>query len=100
MVNLLGDLWINGEPDWAAALAVPDWLNAARRQKAKRGRPQNGPHYGARRYRRCGRESLVGRLKLVSTETCSLLSSGTLDRKPRDRSSQMRRAAAGRYVSV
>ena len=24
MVNLLGDLWINGEPDWAAALAVPD----------------------------------------------------------------------------
>ena len=24
MVNLLGDFWINGEPDWAAALAVPD----------------------------------------------------------------------------
>jgi 5-(carboxyamino)imidazole ribonucleotide synthase len=24
MVNLLGDLWINGEPDWAAALAVSD----------------------------------------------------------------------------
>jgi 5-(carboxyamino)imidazole ribonucleotide synthase len=24
MVNLLGDLWINGEPDWAAALAMPD----------------------------------------------------------------------------
>jgi len=24
MVNLLGDLWIDGEPDWAAALAVPD----------------------------------------------------------------------------
>ena len=24
MVNLLGDLWINGEPDWAAALAIPD----------------------------------------------------------------------------
>ena len=24
MVNLLGDLWIEGEPDWAAALAVPD----------------------------------------------------------------------------
>ena len=23
MVNLLGDLWINGEPDWAAALAMP-----------------------------------------------------------------------------
>ena len=23
MVNLLGDLWVNGEPDWAAALAVP-----------------------------------------------------------------------------
>ena len=24
MVNLLGDLWIDGEPDWAAALAIPD----------------------------------------------------------------------------
>jgi 5-(carboxyamino)imidazole ribonucleotide synthase len=24
MVNLLGDLWINGEPDWAAALAMRD----------------------------------------------------------------------------
>ena len=23
MVNLLGDLWIDGEPDWAAALAIP-----------------------------------------------------------------------------
>ena len=23
MVNLLGDLWEDGEPDWAAALAVP-----------------------------------------------------------------------------
>ena len=24
MVNLLGDLWIDGEPDWAAALAMSD----------------------------------------------------------------------------
>ena len=24
MANLLGDLWENGEPDWAAALAMPD----------------------------------------------------------------------------
>ncbi len=24
MVNLLGDLWENGEPDWAGALAIPD----------------------------------------------------------------------------
>jgi 5-(carboxyamino)imidazole ribonucleotide synthase len=24
MANLLGDLWYNGEPDWAAALALPD----------------------------------------------------------------------------
>ena len=23
-MRLLGDLWIEGEPDWAAALAVPD----------------------------------------------------------------------------
>ncbi len=24
MANLLGDLWANGEPDWAAALAIPE----------------------------------------------------------------------------
>ena len=24
MVNLLGDLWMRGEPDWAAACAHPD----------------------------------------------------------------------------
>lgn len=24
MVNLLGDLWLDGEPDWAGALAIPD----------------------------------------------------------------------------
>ena len=24
MANLLGDLWADGEPDWAAALAMPD----------------------------------------------------------------------------
>lgn len=24
MVNLLGDLWANGEPDWAGALAIPE----------------------------------------------------------------------------
>lgn len=24
MVNLLGDLWVNGEPDWSGALALPD----------------------------------------------------------------------------
>ena len=24
MVNLLGDVWSQGEPDWAAALAVPN----------------------------------------------------------------------------
>jgi 5-(carboxyamino)imidazole ribonucleotide synthase len=24
MVNILGDLWLEGEPDWAAALAIPD----------------------------------------------------------------------------
>jgi 5-(carboxyamino)imidazole ribonucleotide synthase len=24
MANLLGDLWIDGEPDWVRALALPD----------------------------------------------------------------------------
>ena len=37
MVNLLGDLWINGEPDWAAALAMPDV------KLHLYGRPHRGP---------------------------------------------------------
>jgi 5-(carboxyamino)imidazole ribonucleotide synthase len=24
MVNLLGDLWVDGEPDWGGALALPE----------------------------------------------------------------------------
>ena len=58
MVNLLGDLWINGEPDWAAALAVPDVkLHLYGKGEAAR-RPQDGSHHRARRHgRRSGRES-------------------------------------------
>ena len=39
MANLLGDLWANGEPDWAAALAIPEVkLHLYGKQEAKLGR--------------------------------------------------------------
>ena len=39
MANLLGDLWENGEPDWSAALAIPEVkLHLYGKQKARPGR--------------------------------------------------------------
>lgn len=39
MANLLGDLWANGEPDWAAALAIPEVkLHLYGKQEARPGR--------------------------------------------------------------
>ena len=39
MANLLGDLWENGEPDWAAALAIPEVkLHLYGKQEARPGR--------------------------------------------------------------
>ena len=39
MANLLGDLWQNGEPDWAAALAIPEVkLHLYGKQAARPGR--------------------------------------------------------------
>ena len=39
MANLLGDLWGNGEPDWAAALAIPEIkLHLYGKQEARPGR--------------------------------------------------------------
>ena len=39
MTNLLGDLWENGEPDWSAALAIPEVkLHLYGKQKARPGR--------------------------------------------------------------
>ncbi len=77
MVNLLGDVWRGGEPDWAAALAMSGSslivvANAQRaglsrgarhagRQAApvRQGRspagPEDGPHHRARRHGRRGR---------------------------------------------
>ena len=49
MVNLLGDLWADGEPDWAAALADPAArLHLYGKAEARPG-PQDGPPHGARR---------------------------------------------------
>ena len=37
--NLLGDLWANGEPDWLAALAIPEVkLHLYWKQEARPGR--------------------------------------------------------------
>lgn len=39
MANLLGDLWEGGEPDWDAALAMPDvWLHLYGKVEPRRGR--------------------------------------------------------------
>ena len=39
MANLLGDLWANGEPDWAAALAIPEVkLHLYGKEEARPGR--------------------------------------------------------------
>ena len=39
MANLLGDLWANGEPDWAAAMAIPEVkLHLYGKQEARPGR--------------------------------------------------------------
>ena len=39
MANLLGDLWANGEPDWTAALAIPEVkLHLYGKQEARPGR--------------------------------------------------------------
>ena len=39
MVNLLGDLWVNGEPDWCGALAFPDVkLHLYGKEEARPGR--------------------------------------------------------------
>ena len=60
MVNLLGDLWIDGEPDWAAALAVPDVkLHLYGKGRSAR-RPQDGPHHGARGFGGRGRGESAG----------------------------------------
>ena len=43
MVNLLGDLWVNGEPDWSAALAHPATSTAPLRQGGAPSGAQDGP---------------------------------------------------------
>ena len=47
MANLLGDLWADGEPDWAAACLVPASQAAPLRQGGAAPRPQDGPPDGA-----------------------------------------------------
>ncbi len=50
MANLLGDLWAAGEPDWAAALSLPDVkLHLYGKVTPRRG-PEDGPPHGARRH--------------------------------------------------
>ena len=60
MVNLLGDLWPDGEPDWTDALGEPDAPPAPLRQGRAPPRPQDGPPHrhrptsAGRRRRGCG----------------------------------------------
>ena len=48
MANLLGDLWTTGEPDWAAALSLPERQAAPVREDAARAGPEDGTPDGAR----------------------------------------------------
>ena len=48
MVNLLGDRWADGEPDWAAALADPAARLHLYGKRERPPRPQDGPPHGAR----------------------------------------------------
>ena len=47
MANLLGDLWEHGEPDWAAALSIPDVKLHLYGKATPTTRPQDGPPHGA-----------------------------------------------------
>ena len=49
MINVLGDAWADGEPDWAAVLGHPSAPKLHLYGKAQRpARPQDGPHHGGR----------------------------------------------------
>ena len=48
MANLLGDIWPDGEPDWAAAAAVPNVKLHLYGKIESPTRPQDGPLHGAR----------------------------------------------------
>ena len=49
MANLLGDLWADGEPNWAAALPLPGREAAPLRQERAASRPEDGPPHRDRR---------------------------------------------------
>ena len=46
MANLLGDLWANGEPDWAAACAITEREAAPVREDGAAAGPENGARDG------------------------------------------------------
>ena len=54
MANLLGDCWANGEPNWAAALAVPGVSLLLYGKSQPRQGPQDGASHGAGRHGRGG----------------------------------------------
>ena len=55
MVNLLGDVWSEGEPDWAAALAEPNVHLHLYGKREPRAEAQDGPPDRGRRDGRSGR---------------------------------------------
>ena len=57
MANLLGDLWVEGEPDWAAACRLPDVkLHLYGKADAEAG-PEDGPPHGHGPHRRTRRRT-------------------------------------------
>ena len=54
MANLLGELWQNGEPDWAAALAIPEVKLHLYGKQGSPAREEDGPSDGDGGYARAG----------------------------------------------
>ena len=48
MVNLLGDLWADGEPDWSVVIGRPAASLHLYGKTSAQARPQDGPHHGHR----------------------------------------------------
>jgi 5-(carboxyamino)imidazole ribonucleotide synthase len=66
MANLLGDLWREGEPDWAAALADPDVrLHLYGKTRAARGRKMGHLTVAAPDGRAARERALAARAALV-----------------------------------
>ena len=67
MANLLGDLWADGEPDWAAACALPGVQLHLYGKSAGAAGPEDGATSRRSRRRRATRRQLAVRARAALT---------------------------------